>query len=348
MADPKLTPALPRAQVKTPQLEKPAAKPAASRPEVGAPGLTAKQKSRIGGADYMTRTQAPHVPTKTPSPPPPSKELLALDEMGRMLLATTTQVNSVSYALNNKNDICGGAAVVGALLLTSTTPAATRANAAVLRTAFNASPAKGRTSVDLQMHVSAALKNFEAGKLSEEDVCYLQQAAYVVGKGVPGESEKGGLATGSMAAMVADLVGAGATLGPETSFAQAWDGAGGHWVGRTGELNINSAEAGPGAAQVELPKLTVDNPQFSGRVRILNDKAGAPVVQMQSRYRAAPPVTSPRTPPTKPDGSGWQAQVSARSPLQAGLQGSNASELLKSLHAIRLFTPKAKPQATPH
>ena len=160
----------------------------------------------------------------------------------------------------------------------STTPEAAKANAGALRAAFNASPMKALTSVDVQSHVSAALKNFEAGKLSEEDVCYLQQAAYAIGRGTPGEPQDAGLSNHAMASMLADLIGYGAKLGKETSFTQAFRG-GGHWVGESGGLNINTAQVGTPSASLEFKKLTPKSPEFSGRVRVLEDKYGARTVQ---------------------------------------------------------------------
>jgi len=336
MADPKLTPALNRAPVKA---QKIADTPAATKIETPAaqPKLSEKQKARMGGADYMTGTQ-PQLPPPAAKLTPPSTEALGLDEVGRLMLASTSQVNSVSTGLKNENDICGGAAMVSALILRSTTPEAARANAGALRAAFNASPAKAMTSVEVQVHVSAALKNFEAGKMSEEDVCYLQQAAYVVGKGVPGESEKGGLSTGAMASMVADLVGSGATIGAETSFSQAFDGVGGHWVAKSGDVAFNTAQDNTPAAKVDFNKLPVTDNEFSGRVRVLNNKDGTRTVQLQSRYLSPPPATGKK--PGAPDGSGWKAEITPLNPgdkTMTGLVGSNAKRLRDALQPTTLF-----------
>lgn len=331
MADPKLTPALPRAQVKTPQLQKPAAKPAPPTPEPHAAGLSQKQKARIGGADYLTTSQPALALTEKLTPP--STARMPLDAGGRMLLASTSQTNTVSQGLKNSNDICGGAAMVSALILRSTTPDAAKANARAFRAAFNASPMKALTSVDVQSHVSAALKNFEEGALSEEDVCYLQQAAYAIGRGTPGEPQEPGLSNHAMASMVADLIGYGANFGKETSFTQAYRG-GGHWVGESGGVSINTAFVRTPAAEVEFKTLTPDSPEFSGRVRVLESKSGARTVQWQSSM-----VKDAKTRAfvrCEPKGSGWQAETSPLNPADvvSGLLGSNARRLEASLQKV--------------
>lgn len=280
----------------------------------------------MGRADSMTKTQAAFEPPRPPLPPP-STERLNLDETGRLMLATTSQVNAISVGLKNSNDICGGAVVVAALVLRSTSPEAARANAGALRAAFNASPAKALTPVGAQSGVSTALKNFEAGTLSEEDVCYLQQAAYIVGRGVSGEAKSPGLSTGAMASMVADLVGYGATIDTETSFAQVFDGANGHWVGATAGQSLNTAEAITDAGKVDFAKLKLDSREFSGRVRILKDKVGAHVIQVQSRYG---PNEKTGALEVAKKGAGWQAEITPHNPSDAlisKLAGSNSERL---------------------
>jgi hypothetical protein len=217
----------------------------------------------------------------------------------------------VSVRLGNSNDICGGAAVVSTLVFQSATPHAARANADALRAAFNSPSTRVLLPADVRRRITMALENFEGGALSEEDVCYLQQASYAAGAGVRNEPS-----TMEMASLIADLVGYGATFDEGTSFVQTRDR---HWVGSSAGQTFNSAPYDSRDGQVDVKTLTPRAREFSGRVRVLKDEHGTRCVQLQARFRKGA---------TK--GSGWQAEVAPRHPMF----GSNAERLAETFRQV--------------
>lgn len=216
----------------------------------------------------------------------------------RAALASVSQNNPVSDRLQNANFICGGASLVAVMIHRSTRPELAQANAEALRSAFARAPGEGLSPMD-RARVGQALDRLATGLMSKEDVAYLQQAAYAVGRAVPGEQKTPGLTAGALATMVADLAGSGAALGQDVSFSQAFDGEGGHWVAEAGNTFVNTGTGG--AAKVRRADIALDAEPFSARVRLLPSGD----VQLQTRYRRSEMAGN---------GSGWEATITPTDP----------------------------------
>ena len=150
------------------------------------------------------------------------------DKATRLKLAQVPQENAISGLAKNGNRVCGGAAVVGALIMRSGTTEGAQANSRALSDALFKSGAD-RFLPDSVNHdaLKLAFERFGAGNPNAGDVALLQQAAYAVGCKFAGGDKGDGLSGGQLAGLVADLKTRGATLGPETRFVQVHDGVGG-------------------------------------------------------------------------------------------------------------------------
>lgn len=213
------------------------------------------------------------------------------------------------------------------MVLQSGTDVNARANAEALRAGFDRSlqklPKEKReeSQATLSPGVTTALDNLAKRTLSEDDVAFLQQAAYTSGRTAPGEAEKPGLSTGAMALLVADLKGSGAAFGAGTTFSQVHDGVGGHWVAQQGATFINTAEKGTPAASVDAKLAKNTAPDFSGRVRLTANRDVE--LQTRSRGREEPEAV----------GNGLQTTLTPNDPRNDVLRAlqDNGSRLAKAI-----------------
>jgi hypothetical protein len=99
------------------------------------------------------------------------------------MLRSAPQVNDVSIKAGNAPNICGGAAMANALILSSKTPEQSKANAKAVRDLAGSLDPK----VKLTPEEDQALKNMEKDKptLSAVDAQHLQQAMYRIGQTMP-------------------------------------------------------------------------------------------------------------------------------------------------------------------
>lgn len=131
----------------------------------------------------------------------------------RHMLRQAPQVNEISKKAGNAGDICGGAAMANALVLSSKTPEQAKANAKAVRDlAGSFDPNK----VQLSKEEDRALKNMESGKMSGVDTQHLQQVMYRIGQRMPlaGSNPEGtGLSTTQMGCAMSMLKARGAFEG---------------------------------------------------------------------------------------------------------------------------------------
>lgn len=207
-------------------------------------------------------------PPKEPALQAPSNAPVDLSNtQARIALAQgASQLNGVSEAAGNKNHICGGAAVVSALIMNSTTPEAAKKNAEALKAALGAPGAKELLPPSLdRAALDQAFANFGKGTPSVNDVHVLQQAAYAVGRRYDPKADAG-LNPGQLGGLVADLQARGATLGPETRFTVVTSPSN-HWVAHAGPIEINSDKNVSVASRNLLPS----GPAWSGDVSVRKD-----------------------------------------------------------------------------
>jgi hypothetical protein len=129
------------------------------------------------------------------------------------MLRQAPQVNPISIKAGNAGDICGGAAMSNALIMSSKTPEQAKANAKAVRDlAGSFDPDK----VKLSKEEDQALKNMEGGKMSGVDAQHLQQVMYRIGQRMPlaGSNPEGtGLSTTQVGCAMSMLKARGAFEG---------------------------------------------------------------------------------------------------------------------------------------
>jgi len=193
----------------------------------------------------------------------------------RELAIEATQVNDVSVAADNADDICGGASLASALVLASSSPETAQANATAMRKLLNARVlrATGLPAGVNPQAIETALGHLEKGTLSRNDLFHLQQGLYAGARSYGSSKDAApGVAVGQMAALVSELKGRGASLGTasmvEVELSPATKNSDGtsHWVASTKEGLINT-----GSSTVPADWLSPKSPRFSGDVRVEAD-----------------------------------------------------------------------------
>lgn len=147
------------------------------------------------------------------------------------LARATSQVTEVSVMAGNQNEICGGAAVVNALVLGSTTAQTAAANAKALGTLADSTGAYSALPPNVkQEDVKAALGRLGTGKASQDDLAQLQQLAFAVGTRVDNQ-RKDAMTPHMMSGVLRGLADNGAVFPPGARFVGV-NGANteGHWV----------------------------------------------------------------------------------------------------------------------
>jgi hypothetical protein len=97
------------------------------------------------------------------------------------MLRQAPQINPVSTKAGNGPDICGGAAMANALVLSSKSSDQAKANANAVRDLAGSFEPK----VKLSPEEDTALKNMHDGKMSATDTQHLQQVMYRIGQRMP-------------------------------------------------------------------------------------------------------------------------------------------------------------------
>jgi hypothetical protein len=153
---------------------------------------------------------------------PPIKPNQQIDLMDKdyrnHMLRSAPQINPVSTKAGNGPDICGGAAMANALVLSSKTPEQSHANAKAVRDlAGSLTP-----PVKISPEEDQALKNMEKDKptLSAVDTQHMQQLMYRIGQRMPlaGSNPSGtGLSTTQMGCAMSMLKARGAFKGSDVT-----------------------------------------------------------------------------------------------------------------------------------
>jgi hypothetical protein len=164
----------------------------------------------------------------------------------RALLTSTNQYNPLSRQLGNGERVCGGAAIVNALILSSDSPQRCQQNAQALRTAFKRLEAGATLPPGLSpAQIETSIQNFEQGSLSAADVAVLQQAAYSMLRSVQRDPKThvapdDGVDAKSMAIVLSQLQGDGAAM-KDAKFTLKSDSRGhGHWVAQANSRDADS------------------------------------------------------------------------------------------------------------
>lgn len=268
-----------RAKTPTPveSQQKAGATPAPPPPATKAAGWGPKP-----GAGQAWKREAIETRPSAPAPVTEETQRTLSDARQRTELATTaSQVNDISVTAGNEGDICGGAALMNALVLGSATPEAARANAAALRQAADTHQAYRALPPGTRPGIDAALGHLAQGTLSENDLNALQQLGYALGRSVDETVLKDpkatpGLNPAQMGAVVAQLKANGAQLDESTRFVElkgARDTAG-HWVVQTNGALANTLESVNATAE----KLSPGAATFDSDVRVKGD-----AVQVRTR-----------------------------------------------------------------
>ena len=294
------TPAVPSPSVQKASAAPPPKAPAAPTPQAPK-GWVPRTPARVAprGDGFATAPAKTAVPAK-----PAVSEETAVDlndaRQRAALAQRTSQVNEVSVTAGNAGDVCGGAAVVNAVVLNSGSPAAAKANADALRTVATQFGAWDAPGVD-RAKAGAALDHLAAGKVSEADLHHLQQLAYAAGRALdPAErndpTRTPGLNAGHLAGVLSQLQLAGARLSPDTRLIEV-KGAGddtGHWVAQAGGVLANSLSSvkvgremlSPGAKQWESDvRLGAAGTPVEARLRTLGRGEGSSHAPPGQAYR---------------------------------------------------------------
>jgi hypothetical protein len=157
------------------------------------------------------------------------------------LLRSAPQMNPISKAAGNGPNLCGGASVANALILSSKTPEQAKANAkAVQNLAGALKPPLKMSGAEQQ-----ALKNFESGKISPQDAQHMQQVMYRMAQRMPigGQSNPNlqGVSTSQVATTMAALRSHGAFQGSSVTMhcnrlSTGFD----HWTTSVDGIHANS------------------------------------------------------------------------------------------------------------
>jgi hypothetical protein len=172
-------------------------------------------------------------------------------EMRNQMMRSAPQVNEISKKAGNENDICGGAAMTNALIMSSKTPEQAKANAQAVRDLANSftkvdKENKSKTPFAMSAQEQQALKNMESGKMSPNDTMHMQQLMYRIGQRMPlaGSNPSGaGLSTTQIACAMTKLKANGAFPGNSdvrmhcTTLPTGAD----HWTVSVDRIHANSA-----------------------------------------------------------------------------------------------------------
>ncbi len=222
------------------------------------------------------------------------------DEVDRQILATSPQDCELSRAAKNGDRVCGGAAVVNALILESDSPAARQANAAALKQAAGALGARRYLPDAVRPEqVDASLKAFAAGQMRPTDVQVLQQLAYASLRALQADGKDAGANPAAMGLLVDQLSVDGARL-DGARFTLVTNAAGvAHWTATARGFKADS-----------LPRPAGKGPQLSWDADVTApSKRGAPVTV---RLRGGGTV------PRSPSGRAYQFQLQPRLTLPGG------------------------------
>lgn len=305
----------PLAQVREKPMQATQAGPAAEQAEA----WVAKNAPRPRVTAAAVGKKAPPAPALDKLQAPSSTPVDLSNVADRVKLAQqASQLNPISEAAGNKNVICGGAVVVSALIMNSTTPEAAKKNAGALESAMNAAGARDQLAATVNPEaLKAAFANFAKGTPSLDDVHLMQQAAYAVGRRYDAEST-GGLNPGQLAGLVADLKGRGATLGPETRFTVVANPKAptvGHWVASAGPIELNTDASVSVSSRNRLPS----GQDWSGDVSVRKDG----FIEARTRYLGSNMAAN---------GRGWAFEIE---PVDLSKVGSRV-QLTKGDHRNQL------------
>lgn len=274
-----MAPPVTRKTVSTPSVQRPSERKPAAVPQAPA-------------AAAPSTAWGPKAPVRRAAVDPfPAAKTLS-DLATRKGLATkAVQKNAISEAAGNANRVCGGAAVVSALLMRSSTPGAAQANARALQDSFDSTGAAKFLPASVNKEeLKQAFERFGTGTPTSNDVSLMQQAAYALGRKYGPPEKDDGLSVGQMGGMVADLKARGANLGPETKFIQVKN----HWVAQTPEAVLNSDQT----VSLQPKELNTKDTRWAGDVTVRADGK----VELRTRQ-----LSSTQTPAW--EGGGWKMEL---------------------------------------
>lgn len=199
------------------------------------------------------------------------------------------QTNPIAKQAGNGGDICGGAAVTSALILTADSPEAAAANAAALKKVADDREAWNRLPAPLKREdVEAALEHFGHGVMTPNDAALLQQLAYAAGRSLDKQRASPGTSPLELGALVTQLQSNGARL-QGTRFVQVKGAAQqGHWVATKDEHLLDSLKLNVLASHLKRggPAWDSEVAVSSGKVEVFTRGGGRlPAARGASAYR---------------------------------------------------------------
>lgn len=256
------------------------------------PAPSAKPPDASSAAPTKPDAYAAGTVAAKPAAAPTQSVNFLTPEGKKQLIENSSQVNPISQKAGNAQEVCGGASIANALVMSSNTPEQAKANAGALRAA-----AKNVTGLtDAQ---DRALTNMEKGTMSPTDLQHLQQLSYGLVKS-QGQGEKLANA-GEMGMAVSLLKANGAFPGAQmVEFHNARlppPGQANHWTVTVDGNHANSLDpqgnqgASFGPQTPENVQMQASNKNWRGGVMLLHVTGTEPTVDVN--YRQA-----------KPDGSG--------------------------------------------
>lgn len=204
----------------------------------------------------------------------------------KQLIESSSQVNPISQKAGNSNEICGGASVANALVMSSSTPEQAKANAQALRAA-------AKNVAGLSPEQDRALANMEKGTMSPTDLQHLQQLSHRLVKS-QNQGEKLANA-GEMGMAVALLKANGAFQGAQSvEFHNARlppPGQSNHWSVSVDGAYANSLDpqgnkgASLGNQTPANVQLQASNRDWRGGVLLLNVTGTEPTIDVMYRQK---------------------------------------------------------------
>ncbi len=221
------------------------------------------------------------------------------DPENRQMLASSLQDNEVSRAAGNYDRICGGAAIVNALILSSDAKTCA-ANAKALEQAAAALGAQKLLPASVkQSDVDAALRAFSQGTVRPTDVQVLQQLAYASLRAIQADGSDTGATPAAMAILVNQLSVNGARLG-DSKFTEVITAEGAaHWTVTTQRFTADS-----------LPRPPVKGPQRSWEAEV--DAPAGRGEPVKGRLRGGGEVRA------APKGQAYRFELPAQQTLPGG------------------------------
>lgn len=267
---------------------------APDRPDLSNDVSAVRSAINAGGAANFVGVKFNNAQAEREMPPVGKNQQVSLadKDMRNQMLRGAPQVNEVSKKAGNGGDICAGAAMSSAVIMTSDTPEKAAANAKAVRDLANDVTKNDdpKTKPFIKPEEEAALKRMEGGTMSSTDAMHMQQLMYRLEGRMPSMTlnpEGKGRSPGQVGSMAAMLKQRGGLPGPEdVTFHQngTRDAAGNlgndHWTVTVGRTHVNSDARGNKSTVTggPPPELARSNPDWRSDISVYNSDPPVKVV----------------------------------------------------------------------